>query len=100
MSAAPNTLTDQTALNHKKDLIIDYNIKLNTVLDRDINATEWCLDKDGEPWVIDSFNEVPDMPKQSMPEEHYKWILEKFAVCVKDKLRSGLKNKNIFEYPA
>ncbi len=100
LGAGEYLLTDQNNLNTKKDMISELTIKLNTVLDRDINATEWCLDKDGKPWVIDTYNEVPDMPKSSLPEEHYRWIVEKFAACVKEKLRGGVRNKNVFDCPA
>lgn len=100
LGAGEYLLTDQNNLNDKRDAISELTIKLNTILDRDINATEWCLDKDGKPWAIDTYNEVPDIPKTGIPEEHYRWIVQSFALCVKEKLRSGARNKNIYDCPA
>lgn len=99
LGAGEYLLTDQSYLNDKKDLIAELTIKLNTILDRDINATEWCLDREGKPWAIDTFNEVPDVPKSGLPEEHYRWVVEKFADCIKEKLKTCARNRNIFDCP-
>lgn len=99
LGAGEYLLTDQNNLNDKKDTISELTIKLNTVLDRDINATEWCLDKEGQPWAIDTFNEVPDVPKNRFPEPHYQWIVEKFTLCIKDKMKNNARNKHIFDCP-
>lgn len=100
LGAGEYLITDQDNLNDRKDLISELTIKLNTILDRDINATEWCIDKEGKPWAIDTFNEVPDIPKGGLPELHYKWIVEKFVLCIMDKLSNSVRNRNIFDCPA
>lgn len=98
LGAGEYLLTDQDNINYKKELISNFTIKLNTILDRDINATEWCFDKEGKPWAIDTYNEVPDIHKGRLPEPHYRWIVEKFGNSIKDKLQSGVKNKHMFDY--
>ncbi len=71
-------------------------IQLNLALDLDINAVEWCIDERGMPWLIEAFNEVPDIDKSSIPEPYYKWIVEKFSLCVREKALTGARNKSIF----
>lgn len=69
-------------------------IDLNETLDYDINTVEWAI-KDGKPYMIDAFNEVPEILPNSIPKQYYSWILEKFTDCVKSKV--GKKNKIPFE---
>ncbi|MBI4331572.1 MAG: hypothetical protein HY673_09855 [Chloroflexi bacterium] len=69
---------------------------LNAVLDLDVNAVEWCIDETGKTWMIEAFNEVPDIDKKSIPEPYYAWIVEKFANCVIDKAVTRARNKSIF----
>ena len=82
-----------------KDKLIQQTIKLNSCLDMDINVVEWCIDEKGQLWVIDAFNEVPDMPKSRMPPEYYWWIVDRFVACIKDKFSSGKQNKHFFALP-
>jgi hypothetical protein len=65
----------------------------------DINVVEWCVDNRGQEWVIDALNEVPDMPKERIPPEHYWWIVDRFVACVRDKLQGDQRNKTIFAMP-
>ena len=44
--------------------------------------------------MIDAFNEVPEVLPQSIPQDYYKWVVDKFVECVNDKF--GKRNKMIF----
>lgn len=83
-----------------KDRLTELTILLNSALDLDVNVVEWCLDEEGQPWVIDAFNEVPDIRKESLPPEYYWWIVDKFVACIRDKLDPSKRNKTIFFEPA
>ena len=78
--------------------VVEQMMRLHSCLDMDINVVEWCVD--GKGWVIDALNEVPDMPKERMPPEHYWWIVDRFAACVRNKLRGDGGNRTLFEIPA
>jgi hypothetical protein len=67
------------------------------VLDLDVNVLEWCVDDAGQWWVIDAFNEVPDVIPESLPPDYYTWIVDRFAACIRDKLYSGKKNRFPFD---
>ncbi len=73
--------------------ITDATIKLNQALDFDFNAVEWCISEDGELYMIESMNEVPDIVKKSMPEDYYWWLVEKFSAFVMEKASSNEKNQ-------
>ncbi|MDM7999163.1 MAG: hypothetical protein QUS33_03950 [Dehalococcoidia bacterium] len=75
-------------------------VRLNSCLDMDVNVVEWCVDNNGQEWVIDALNEVPDMPKERMPPEHYWWIVDRFVACVRDRMQGDHRNKAVFEMPA
>jgi hypothetical protein len=79
-----------------KDTLTKLTIDLNICLDLDVNAVEWCLDESGHPWVIDAFNEVPEIKKEALPEEYYSWMVRKFADCIEDKLYSNQINNTVF----
>ena len=79
-----------------KDTLTRLTIDLNIRLDLDVNAVEWCIDEDGHPWIIDAFNEVPEINKEALPEEYYNWMVQKFVECIEDKLNSNHRNKTIF----
>lgn len=91
--------TDLREIEHLKDRLTELTMQLNDCLDMDINVVEWCVDDKGQPWVIDAFNEVPDMPKSRMPSEYYWWIVDRFVACIKDKLSSCKQNKHSFTIP-
>lgn len=70
--------------------------RFNKALDFDVNVIEWCVDDAGQWWVIDAFNEVPDVIKEALPAEYYSWIRDRFVACIKDKLDYGKKNRTSF----
>jgi hypothetical protein len=82
------------------DKLTKLTIDMNTCLDLDVNAVEWCIDVNGRPWVIDAFNEVPEINKEALPEAYYNWIVDKFVDCIEDKLDSDQRNKTVFLSPS
>jgi len=93
-------LADPGPIEGLRDRLTLLTTELNRALDLDINALEWCIDREGQPWLIDAFNEVPEIKRESLPDEHYRWILEKVAACVHDKLQHPEKrNRRIFGLP-
>lgn len=86
---------DASALGTARDAITEQTIKLNLCLDLDVNAVEWCLDEDGKPWLIEAFNEVPEIDSRSIPETQYEWIVDRFAALVRRKFFSTDTNKTI-----
>ena len=91
--------TDLAEIADIKDKLAEQTMRMNSCLDMDINVVEWCIDEQGQPWVIDAFNEVPDMPKSRMPPDYYWWIVDRFVACIKDKLTPDKRNKNGFSLP-
>lgn len=89
-------ISDLKPIESQLDAITRQTIQLNVTLDLDVNAVEWCIDEQGKIWLIEAFNEVPDIDKRSIPEPYYEWIVEKFVNCVIDKVDTGAKNKSIF----
>lgn len=89
-------VSDLKPIEGQLGVMTQQTIQLNTVIDLDVNAVEWCVDEKGQTWMIEAFNEVPDIDKRSIPEPYYNWIVEKFANCVIDKAVTGAKNKTIF----
>ncbi len=88
--------SDLKPLENMKDMLTRLTIDLNTCLDLDVNAVEWCIDEEGHPWLIDAFNEVPEIKREAMPETYYNWIVQKFVECIEDKLDSNKRNKAVF----
>jgi len=87
LGAGEYLLTDPKPIEGLRERLTMLTRELNRALDLDINVLEWCLDKEGQPWLIDAFNEVPEIKRESIPEEYYRWILEKVAACVRDKFQ-------------
>ena len=77
--------------------ITDATIRLCKRMDFDFNAVEWCVDEEGELYVIDALNEVPDIDMRFIPEDLYHWIVDKFCACVREKHGSKEKNKTFFD---
>jgi hypothetical protein len=92
--------SDLKPIENMVDKLTKVTIEMNTCLDLDVNAVEWCIDENGHPWVIDAFNEVPEISKEALPEAYYNWIVEKFVDCIEDKLDSDQRNKTVFLAPA
>ena len=89
--------SDLQELEPLKDTLAEMTIQLNQSLDLDVNVVEWCLDEEGRPWAIDAFNEVPEINKENLPEQYYLWIVDKFVDCIRDKVRSGRRNRTLFQ---
>jgi hypothetical protein len=83
-----------------KDAMARLTVDLNVCLDLDVNAVEWCVDEDGHPWVIDAFNEVPEINREALPEAYYDWMVRRFVECIEDKLDSNQRNKTVFRSQA
>ena len=96
LGAGEYLYSDLKEIDDIRDRLTEQTIRLNSCLDMDINVVEWCVDDTGQPWVIDAFNEVPDMPKSRMPPEYYGWIVDRFVACIKDKLGSDKQNRHSF----
>jgi hypothetical protein len=92
--------TDLEELTDIKSKLAEHTVHMNSCLDMDINVVEWCIDEQGQPWVIDAFNEVPDMPKSRMPPDYYWWIVDRFVACIRDKMTSDKQNKHSFTLPS
>jgi len=88
--------SDLAEIENVKEKIINWTIELNSILDFDFNAVEWCIDENGNPFLIEAFNETPDVPKGRMPEGYYRWIVDRFVECIKEKANSNARNRNIF----
>jgi hypothetical protein len=80
--------------------LTELTLKLNQALDLDVNVVEWCVDDEGQWWVIDAFNEVPDVIPEALPPDYYAWIVDRFAACIRDKLYSGKMNRVPFDWRA
>jgi len=88
--------SDLVELKGMIDKLSEMTIALNSILDLDINAVEWCLDNEGQPWIIDSSNDVPDIRPESFPREYYEWLVDNFARCIRDKAESNAQNRPFF----
>ncbi len=66
--------------------------EFNAAVGLDFNSIEWCVTGDGRAFVIDSYNDVPDVRKDKIPEPCYGWIVDRFCACVRRILSSGERN--------
>lgn len=89
-------VSDLKPIESQLETMTRQTVTLNTALDLDVNAVEWCIDEAGKTWLIEAFNEVPDIDKQSIPQPYYDWIVDKFTNCVIDKAVTRARNKTIF----
>src|SRR4030042_3512930 len=87
---------DLTEMKDTADRLADLTIQLNRALDLDVNVTEWCVDEDGRWWVIDAYNEVPDVVPEALPPDYYWWFVDMFSASIKDTLESNQKNRTPF----
>jgi hypothetical protein len=87
---------DPDSIGDAKDRITTLTVQLNQALDLDTNVMEWCVDEQGQWWVIDAFNEVPEIIPQALPPEYYSWLVDRFVACINDKLSSGKRNRTPF----
>jgi hypothetical protein len=86
----PGSIGDQ------RERLTALTIELNRALDLDVNVVEWCVDAEGRWWMIDAFNEVPEVIPEALPADYYAWIVDRFASCVRDKLNPAKKNRTPF----
>jgi len=86
-------LPDRAALSGVEEHIRDRTVALNRALGLDFNAVEWCVTPEGTPVVIDSLNDVPDVRKEKLPTDCFRWVVDRFCACVRAKLASGEKNR-------
>jgi hypothetical protein len=86
----PGSIGDQ------KETLTAQTIEINRALDLDVNVVEWCVDGEGKWWMIDAFNEVPEVIPEALPSDYYAWIVGRFAACVRDKLDPAKKNRTPF----
>jgi hypothetical protein len=89
---------EPASIGNEYDRLATLTTKLNQSLDLDINVVEWCVDNEGRWWVIDAFNEVPEVIPEALPPEYYQWIVDRFAACVRDKLNSGKRNRTPIDW--
>lgn len=90
--------SDTDSLGDAKNTLTTLTIKLNTLLDLDMNVVEWCVDREGKWWIIDAFNEVPEVIPEAIPHDYYTWIVDKFAGCINEKLHSDIRNRVPFHF--
>ena len=86
----PGSLGDQ------EQRLTTLTLGLNQALDLDVNVVEWCVDAEGRWWMIDAFNEVPEVIPEALPADYYVWIVDRFAACVRDKLNPAKRNRTPF----
>ena len=90
-------LFDSESLGANRDIIARQTIELNKSLDLDVNAVEWCVNREGKAWLIEAYNEVPEIDKRSIPRPYYDWLMEKFADLVLEKFDSAERNRTTLE---
>jgi hypothetical protein len=83
-----------------EELIRRKTVDLNAALGLDFNAVEWCITPEGNPVIIDSYNDVPDVRKEKLPPSAYGWVVDRFSSCVKEKLERGERNRILGGVPA
>ncbi|MFH1721864.1 MAG: hypothetical protein ABH950_04575 [Candidatus Altiarchaeota archaeon] len=84
-------------IGEKAKTIHKWTVYLNSCADFDLNSVEWCIDSKGNPYLIEGFNEVPDIDKTILPKEEYGWLVEKMSELIREKHNSEKTNKNPFE---
>lgn len=88
--------SDLKAIEGLSEKLSRWTTKLNSTLDLDFNALEWAIDLDGNPFLIDAFNEIPEVPKYALPPDYYEWIVDRFSAMVREKAQTGERNRTSF----
>jgi hypothetical protein len=83
---------DPNAVSDVADFISRKTAELNALIGLDFNAVEWCITRDRKVYMIDSYNDVPDVRKEKLPPDCFDWIVRRFSACVRQKLTSGERN--------
>ncbi len=76
--------------------ITKWTLEINKAIDFDFNAIEWCIDEDGKPYIIDAFNDTPEIIKGMIPESFYDWLVDRTCCLIREKFSSDETNRNIF----
>jgi hypothetical protein len=66
--------------------------EFNTAVGLDFNSIEWCVTAEGKAYIIDSYNDVPDVRKDKIPDPCYRWIVDRFCSRVREVLASDERN--------
>lgn len=91
--------SDLSGIKDTIDRLTEMTVQLNRALDLDVNVVEWCMDEQGQWWIIDAFNEVPEVVQEALPADYYWWIVDRFVACIRDKLDPCKKNRAPFDTP-
>jgi hypothetical protein len=86
---------DETALGSAGDFIREKTVALNQETGLDFNSVEWCIATDGTPTIIDSYNDVPDVRREKLPQECWDWVVARLCQCVREKLSTGACNDRL-----
>jgi hypothetical protein len=79
-------------------MIRDYTIRRNGALDYDFKACDWAVARCDNIFLIDAFNETPELGPNILPGDYYSTILDRFVGVVMEKFQSNELNKWPFEY--
>lgn len=69
-----------------------WTVKLNKALDLDFNTVEWSIGEDGEPYLIDAFNDVPLVEKWDIQQDGFDWVVDRFSECILEKAAGNETN--------
>ena len=86
LDAGEYLIADPLKVQDVGEFIAEKTIELNVALGLEFNSVEWCITKDRQPYLIDAYNDVPDVRKDKIPEPYFDWIVDRFCACVRDKL--------------
>jgi hypothetical protein len=86
------TCSDLRGIEDVAEFITKKTAELNALVGLDFNSIEWCITADRKPYIIDSYNDVPDVQKEKIPSPCFDWIVDRFCACVRQKLASNQTN--------
>ena len=93
-------VSDYSDIKDIYDKIKTYTMQLNKALDYDFNSLEWAIDENSQPYLIDAFNETPDILPWEIPQEYYRRIIENFCLIVERIYPTDESNRLPFNLPA
>lgn len=77
--------------------INDFCVRLNRALDYDFNTVEFAL-KDGRAYAIDFWNTVPEVEPKDLPQEYYRWIVERLTSYILECSRQASPTRYIWGF--
>jgi hypothetical protein len=89
------SLADPRGMADVAGFIAEKTAALNRVLGLDFNSVEWCITPERTAYIIDAYNDVPDVRSARLPAESFQWIVERFSACVRQRLGSGARNSPV-----